>query len=710
MSKFPLLFSLLMLALLTACKEEVDTTSRYVFKEYTISSYLETHDSYSEYVGLLKKVPVSHRSNSTLYQLMTARGNYTVFAPTNEAIHQYLEDLVQEGLIPEARWDAFTDAHKLDSIRKVVVLNSIINGGDISSQVYYIAGFPTTNNATFPLPNLNDKKLSASTDPKNLDDIFINGNCRLDVINRDIEAINGVIHQIHKVIAPSDMSVARYLQQTIESGKEGYLVMAKCIMACGLKDTLSAIRDEVYEDLYQSGRIPDFEKYMDAGFTDASGNHNSNALAPEHRKYGFTIFAETDDFWRTEGIDPHSDNVPEQVMEWVKSHELYTSDEPYSVNQDFTAENNLLNLWTTYHILPFKLEPNKLVYHWNEYGYSRGNKYKYNIPVMEWYATMGRRRLIKIFESAESNGVFLNRFPHLDLARNGNGHEQYCDADKMGSKVKKEDDMVVSSDIDNAYIYPIDAPLFYSNATRDNLGKERLRFDCFSLFPEAMTNGIRRADSAEDRWNHVYIPSDEIYRYFDNMSIVSSGTKFVHFNGYNVSWENYDGDEDKAMGRYDITFRLPPIPKRGVYELRYKVLATAARGVVQMYFGSNPDYLPVAGIPVDLTKTVRDLWGQSADIDDTEDEDYNADIDKKLRNNNLMKGCRSVSSGSGKSERANNVCSRRIIWRGTMDPNLTYYVRFKSVLDSDTKEFYMDYIEFCPKEVYDNPETPEDLW
>ena len=46
----------------------------------------------------------------------------------------------------------------------------------------------------------------------------------------------------------------------------------------------------------------------------------------------------------------------------------------------------------------------------------------------------------------------------------------------------------------------------------------------------------------------------------------------------------------------------------------------------------------------------------------------------------------------------------------TMDPDKVYYIRFKSVLDDVNKEFYMDYIEFCAKEVYDNPETPEDIW
>lgn len=45
-----------------------------------------------------------------------------------------------------------------------------------------------------------------------------------------------------------------------------------------------------------------------------------------------------------------------------------------------------------------------------------------------------------------------------------------------------------------------------------------------------------------------------------------------------------------------------------------------------------------------------------------------------------------------------------------MKADETYYLRFKSVLDDQTREFYMDFLEFCPKEVYDNPETPEDIW
>ena len=43
---------------------------------------------------------------------------------------------------------------------------------------------------------------------------------------------------------------------------------------------------------------------------------------------------------------------------------------------------------------------------------------------------MGKRRLIKLYESRESNGIYLNRFPNLDNGRRGTYHELSCDVDK----------------------------------------------------------------------------------------------------------------------------------------------------------------------------------------------------------------------------------------------------------------------------------------
>ena len=53
---------------------------------------------------------------------------------------------------------------------------------------------------------------------------------------------------------------------------------------------------------------------------------------------------------------------------------------------------------------------------------------------------------------------------------------------------------------------------------------------------------------------------------------------------------------------------------------------------------------------------------------------------------------------------------RHIVTRQILDPKETYYLRLKSVQDTDKREFFMDYLEFCPKEVYDNPSEPEDIW
>ena len=706
-----------LLFIISSCKEDIDTSARYVFTEYTVASYLEAHAEYSQYVELTKRVPVSMRSKSSVYQLLTARGNYTCFALTNKAIDQYLQGLVEEGLISEPSWDAFTDDNKRDSVLKVVVLNTVIDGGDTEEQRYTTSLITTfgngKENAEFPLPNIYDHKLTVSTKAKN-DTIFLDKECPMDPINCDIPAINGVLHKLHKVIAPKDESCARYLQVILDEKREGYLMFAKAVQACGLLDTLSKVRDEVYETLYQTGQIPDMDNYMDKGgydMTNIAGD--PNAYAPEHRKYGFTLFCETDEYWQSQGIDPAASGAVEKLQEWIASHNMYLSDGGYAVNTNYTSPKNMLHQWVAYHILPMRIPANKLVYHCNELGYSLSSPGRYTLPVMEWYPVYGGDRLIKIYESAESNGIYLNSFPERNNGILDDGHEGYCAPEKRGILIQTSGPMTVTSDIVNACIYPIDKPLAYTDVTRDDLGKERIRFDLFSLFPEAITNGIRRADSPQGKWQHVYIPKN--YQYFDNMKLMNLQTEFIHYNGYKAAWANYCQDEDKAFGQFDIRFKLPPVPVRNTYEFRYKLLATAARGIVQVYFGSDPEKLPVAGIPINMTYNVERFFGEGAswgDLSDSgKDEDQIIDIDHKLRNHGLMKATKHETELNSSTARSKNNCSRQIIVRQTLDPNETYYVRFKTVQpDLQRPELYLDYFEYCPKEIYDSPERPEDIW
>lgn len=700
-------FALALLSVLALwnCSEQVDTSSRYVFKEETIISYLQKHEHYSEYVKLLNMVRISELSESTLGQLLSARGNYTCFAPTNDAIQRYLESLVEDGLITAPNWDSFPTEHKLDSVRAVVVLNSVIDGGDVTQ--YNTWDFPVESNGEIPLSNMNDRKITVRY-VSNPDSIYLNYDCPVSVRNRDIPAINGIIHCVEKVLAPKDISLASLIGGILETEKPGFLVASRVIDACGLLDTLDKIQDERYDKLYRQGLIPDYDATAnDWVFHGASGYQL--ARAPRHRKYGFTVFAETDSFWVEQLGKPATEIYPADVQQWVQMHQQYSLEDEHEfvADENFDSPNNLLYQWMTYHILPFKTPANKLVYHVNEKGYSRVSK-SLTIPVMEFYATMGKRRLLKIFESKESEGVFLNRFPELKNGRKENYHEAYCDDDKRGSRIDNQSEQVLEYEAVNGIIYGIDRPLAYTDEVRANLAKNRIRFESMSLFPEAMSNDIRKREDTDYRHQFVHIPKNSVYHYFENMD-QNDETNMVYLNSYGYDWCNLQADEVKAVGRYEVTIKLPPVPRSGTYELRYRVLANGDRGVVQFYFGSDKNHLQPTGIPVDLT--IGCNHHSTGWEDDTEDMDYNAEVDKRMRNNMRMKGAEAIANSGGTARmRSNSHIVRHILLRQHIDANKTYYLRLKSVLDSDRKELYMDHLEWCAKEVYDNPEEPEDIW
>ncbi len=682
------------------CTEEVDESARYVFKDVTIIDYLNKYqETYSEYLEILRQTNVSEVSQSSLYSLLSARGHYTVFAPTNEAVYDYLQTLVETHVIDRPSWDAFTSDKDLDSIRRVIAYNSIIDSKEQAA--YYIADFPPANNSELPLANMNDRKISGRGVENQPDSFYVNFDCPVSIKNRDIPAINGLIHQVGKVICPNSISMKELLYRILDKKKEGFYVAARMLIACGLEDTLDVCEDEVYRDRYVKGLVPDFDGAA-FGWVFHGATGWPTAYAPEHRKIGFTVFAERDDFWRKAiGKDPF-DITPADVQQWVLDNHQYSDEDQFVTDENYASEKNLLYQWLTYHVLPMRISSDRLVFHENEKGYNKSAK-EPTIPVYEFYATMGQRRLLKIFESKESNGIYLNRFPKLDNGRRATYHELYCDPDKRGCLIDNQSAEVLDYEAQNGIIYGIDAPLSYNDETRDNLHSQRIRFDSMSMFPEAMTNDIRKKHSEDYRDQYVHFPPNSVYQYLEGMDM-NNETHFVYLNAYNYYWPNLQEDELKAEGHYEVTVKLPPVPRRGMYEVRYRVIPNGDRGIAQFYFGTDKTRLVPTGIPVDLTAPASDPdYGYETD---TEDDDYNAEIDKRMRNKGRMKAEESV--GTNGCRATENI--RHIVIRQILDPKETYYLRLKSVLDSDKKEFFMDYLEYCPKEIYDNPNEPEDIW
>ncbi len=710
-----LLLVMLATAISQSCTENIDTSDRYTYTQETLAQYLERHEDYTEYCKLLNIVNVSRRSESKVMQLLSARGHYSVFAPTNEAVQAYLDTLYNKGLINAPTWDGFRSEEQLDSIREVIVYNSVIDAGDASdAPIFYTSNFPE-HKGTFTVNNMNDRQLILNIDEQS--NFYINGTVELDVEgkdsivggalidakNRDIPAINGVMHQVHSVVAPSNETVTDKLTAFIEEGK-GNIAIAKVMLLCGFGQELRQVRDEDYEDKMLTNQL---DKII------SSVNDEAPIDLPEHRKFGYTIFAEKDEFWAEQlGVDiktVESEDLAVKMKNWVIQNNFY----PDALdNEDWEDKNNVLNQFLSYHILPYRLTADRLVIHWNEKGYNRNNKVL-TIPVEEFYTTIGEPRLMKIYQSADTDdkGIYINRFPKLDNARHGTYRETSCDDDKQGFRILTGEAM----DVLNGYIYPIEAAnpgagpaaLVYDESTRVNLQKQRIRFDVTTISPEIINNDLRLKESAGNNGYWGFTP-DKTFKYLENI-IIEDGTNFCYLPGVSYDWYNYQGDEFNVTGNYEMTFKLPPVPVRGTYEIRYAVQNNSQlRGMCQVYFGTNPYNLPAMGIPLDLRIGGTDSrLGWEEDL--SSDDDYNAEVDKKMRNYGFMKGPEYYTIG-GKQARAQNTTTRRIIVREVMDPKKTYYLKFKSVLADNTKEFFMDYLEFCAKEVYDNPAEPEDIW
>ena len=722
-------------ALAIGCTEDIDTSARFTLTEYTVLSYLESDSNYSEYVKLINQVPISRRSESTVAQLLSARGKFTCFAPNNKAIQDYLDTLYTRGIFNQPTWEGAPNEETLDSVRKVIVLNSVIDGSR-NDDVYEVGDIAAKDdNDEFQTANMNDRKLY-KTSIEQTDSIFINGVALIDLNNRDIETINGRVHEVHAVIAPSNDTMADIFRQWVAEKKRGYLVMSKLILACGLEDTLSKTRDDVWEDLFLTQQVKDLRKHP----TEQIGT------IPEHRKYGFTIFAEPDELWEAEIGKSAEDITVEDVKEYLIAKGAYPNG---TTDDNFKSEKNIVNLFLTYHILPEKLSRDRLVIHYNERGYYwKTSGTNYTIPVYEYFTTMGKRRLLKIFESAESDGIFLNRFPIL---RNGRGEygpeglniEDYHESGKfrdvgnafamypdenVGNKILYETDGGAEHlNLLNGCIYPIERMLVYTDNVAKRLGGERIRIDMAAMFPEMINNDLRRPLS-----NYSYGSSQTRgfpvnYAYLADVQM-QEGTEFYYFTGHDRGWSNYQMDEYNIIGKYEFTMKLPPVPTRGHYEIRFGVSAgSSVRSMCQVYFADNTKYMPAAGIPMDLRiGFVRHRFqngNQTSTFGYATDADYSSEVNlpideqdeitKSLRARGFMKGPKYFHIGNGAGANIGiqgEHVTRRIMVSADLDPDKTYYIRFKNVLNNKDLQFFMDYFEFVSKEVYDNPVEPEDYW
>ena len=244
---------------LNSCSENIDDSDLYTFTGETMVDHFENDpENFSDYLTILGKVHPSKRSESTMLELLSARGNYTCFAPTNDAIKQYLDSLLLLNQVTS------TDVNQIpDSIAESIVFNSIIENEN--EEAYSTTDFVE---GALSRTNMNDRYINISygNDVDGTSVVFVNVDSR--IIVKDIEVTNGYIHVIDKVLSPSTATVGDLVMNTPNTSFFGRL-----LDITGWDDQLMDYRDEAYEDFEKAGE----------DVTEVVNGKNWDGRYPEHR-------------------------------------------------------------------------------------------------------------------------------------------------------------------------------------------------------------------------------------------------------------------------------------------------------------------------------------------------------------------------------------------------------------------------------------------
>ena len=651
MKKFyTILSACVLLSMLNSCVEELKTENFYTFTGETVSDYVENRESLSMFREILQRT-----SAPCMINLLDAYGQYTCFAPSNTAIEQYLAD---RGLTTVSQ----LTVGECDTIAK----NHVIK------VAYLTTDMPE---GTLGRPNMNDRYIQVFVESG---DIFVNKDALILV--RDEEVENGVVHVVDKVLQHSNAMIVDMLHQDSRIS-----LFYDAVVLTGFDKQLASYID------------PEFEKVRRAdGMGDGTDRTGQPKYFPTNRYLGYTAFIESNEVLEAAmsaaGID---DTSIKGLITYAKG--IYEKSFPNDIGSygedEYTNPKHPLYRFVAYHFLNRKIHTDKMT----TYFHIKQNTY----DAVDFYETMCKGTIVKVSRGGKTGGqTRLNR-------RKGKSHGRSYDIEGV-SVIEKE-----MYDGNNGVYYLIEEPLIYSkDVVVDVVLKDRLRFDAATLMPELATNNIfRNGDGTENagtRGLAYQIPNTKEYSYVENLKIYQEGK--VYYQCPVVGFWCWYADEIIAEDAYDFAIKLPPVPS-GTYEVRYGYVPMGHRGVAQVYLEWDNISKP-CGIPVDLTEdgtSPKIGWVSDYDGDTKKSEEELMKIDKAMHNRGYMKGPEIQAEGTNKDRLARDMSNhlRRIVATEYMENGKDYYIRFRAV-DLNAQEFMFDYLELCPREIYDNPELQED--
>ncbi len=625
---------------LTSCSDEPVGDNYYTFTGEMVSDYLDNRpDSYSEFTKIL------HRSG--LYGMMATYGNYTCFAPTNQAVDNFLRSRGLSSVEELSKADCDT-----------------ISWNHIIQDAFFTTDLADGN---IPVANMNDRYLtfSCDSDAVNNGNVAYYVNMASKLIIRDDSVENGVVHTLDHVIQPSNS----YLPEMMESDPNLSIFMS-ALSITGLADTLYSYMDHSYSCGADSVNIGVRFHRTGADYT---------CKYPAIRCKRFTALVEPDSVYVANGIH----NLDE-----LKAYAKNVYDKTYPedaglYDDDWTNPKNPLRRFVSYHLLPYYAAINDFTISESGIDYKTTCAMPNLVDCTDWYTTLCPGTILKM--SSPSEGLFANR-KGVGKRFSVRGVKVYTPTEMKAiyqSGLKGAEGTLNQQALNGIYHY-LDNMLVYDVTTRDVVFNDRIRWDIITMTPEFLNAGARGITDHVTGFKQVEgwdFHSDEAPR----LAVRERGV-----------WMATYSDAVDLIGQFDITFKLPPVPAN-TYEIRFAYGSGNDRGVVQVYFGEKDNMQPM-GLPIDFR-----IWGGDPTIGwvaDTDDEEENRAIDKAMHNRGIMKDMDSWNQGGSNNLRANNGKFRKILTTQALNPEKEYYLRIKLVLENSEAELPINYFEFCPKSVY----------
>lgn len=333
------------------------------FTQEMMGEYLNDHKpEYSEFYKLLDTTQV--------LGLVNAYGEYTLFAPDNEAMQTFYTASGKTSL----------KDFPLDALKKIAY-DHLIKGYKISSDKF--------TDGLMPYLTMSERYVETSS--KAVDGAYVYFvNQTSAILKQNILVSNGVIHKINKVLVPSVLT----LPQAIAADKR-FSIFNEALIQTGLVNKIKLLLDETY----------DRKKwlYLDVNYHQGSGSKDE---VPESRKYGYTAFMESDSTY----INVYNIHNVAELKAYAEAHVYHENPADASVT-DITDPRNSLNKFIAYHLTDKKLPFIKLID-----MYDTDNMIK-TYDMYEYIETMNPNTLMEVKKERASGGLdFINKSPETGEA------------------------------------------------------------------------------------------------------------------------------------------------------------------------------------------------------------------------------------------------------------------------------------------------------